>query len=128
LNGASYICKEDGKFYRQVGEVIHNYPDNIIGESWDPAFRLQPVRICKDFILGEDMKIKTPPPPPEKEGGSIKCNGVPSTVYRRYTTDKMLYPYPNPEIASSWDPNWPNAPSINCAGHHIGSPMKLKSV
>lgn len=58
------------------------------------------------------------------DGGAVKCDRNSGTVLR--FTDGKLRGYPNPEIASSWDPNWgKSAKIINCKDIPVGEPMGM---
>lgn len=69
-----------------------------------------------------------------KEGDPIKCisnlpNGLSEYTIYRYYGDGVLRPYPSPEIASSWDPNWGNPKLIDCKNVKVNAPLPLnKSV
>jgi len=74
------------------------------------------------------------PPPPVKisAGTSVKCSanelrGNENSVYRSME-DGTLAHYPNPEIASSWNPNWSeNIMEVDCEGFTKGEDVKMKS-
>jgi gas vesicle protein len=71
---------------------------------------------------GRERKLyinKVPPP----EGRSVRCVEDPKRVFR--WTDKQLRHYPSGKIASSWDPEWRDVVSLECAGLDIASPMSL---
>jgi hypothetical protein len=48
-------------------------------------------------------------------------------VYR-YTGNDTLQWYPNPDIASSWDPNWGTFKKIDCKGYRKGQDLASKYV
>lgn len=48
----------------------------------------------------------------------------PAGAVFRYVGNNMLRWYPNPDIADSWDPGWPNAKSIDCKGAIQGNNME----
>ena len=74
------------------------------------------------------------PSPPVKisAGTSVKCSanelrGNDNSVYRSME-DGTLAHYPNPEIASSWNPNWSeNIMEVDCEGFTKGEDVKMKS-
>lgn len=66
----------------------------------------------------------------EPLGSPVQCiaNDLgrgPGAVYR-VTGNKVLQWYPNPPIASSWDPNWPSNKGIDCAGYTLGPDLGMK--
>jgi hypothetical protein len=61
--------------------------------------------------------------PQMNEGQPVKCDENEETVYRY--TNKQLQAYPDPIIASSWDPAWNNFVEIDCSGIPIGPVMEL---
>lgn len=48
----------------------------------------------------------------------------PAGAVFRYVGNNELRWYPNPDIADSWDPGWPNAKSIDCKGATQGANME----
>ena len=70
-------------------------------------------------------------PLPFMEGQSIKCIEEGSSSIYRFTESQGRRWYPNPSIASSWDPeNWANPVLINCSdyGRYLrrGPPMQMQ--
>lgn len=64
-------------------------------------------------------------------GTPVNCNpelpnGVSGGVYR-YTGNKTLQWYPNPDIANSWDPNWSSTTSIDCSDYTRGEDMSMNN-
>ena len=62
-----------------------------------------------------------------KEGQAVKCsaaNPIPGGIFR--WEGNALRHYPNPAIASSWDPNWGSAQAIDCTGLKLELPMASK--
>ena len=59
------------------------------------------------------------------EGQAVKCskggNGNPASVYK-YTNHQVRW-YPNPEIATSYDPNWSAFITVDCSAFKIGAQM-----
>ena len=74
------------------------------------------------------------PPPPVKisAGTSVKCSanelrGREGSVYRSMEDGTLAW-YPNPEIASSWNPNWSKGIlDVDCKGFTKGEDVKMKS-
>jgi len=79
----------------------------------------------------------TPPPstpPPASVGANpgeaISCNGYnpkgAGAIYR-YDGDRKMRHYPNPDIADSWDPNWPSGVGrqIDCTGFTLGDDIQF---
>jgi hypothetical protein len=73
--------------------------------------------------------------PEIKRGGAVRCNidpkeggrGANYAVYRYEENDTLRW-YPNPEIASSWDPNWGAYKDIpDCSNLNVGTPMPHKN-
>ena len=67
----------------------------------------------------------TPVPVNANPGDAISCIGYnpkgPGAIYR-YDGNKAMRHYPNPSIASSWDPNWGSGANrkIDCTGFTLG--------
>jgi len=55
---------------------------------------------------------------------SVKCTDDPNKVYRY--ADGQLRWYPNPSVASSWDPNWTKITTLNCTNIPKGPTMEMK--
>ena len=51
----------------------------------------------------------------------------PAGAVFRYVGDNTLRWYPNPTVADSWDPGWPNYKTIDCEGAILGNNMEMKS-
>ncbi|KAJ0391799.1 hypothetical protein ATCC90586_006413 [Pythium insidiosum] len=66
-------------------------------------------------------------PRPSTEGQSVRCDGDPNpnNVYR--FTGGQLRLYPSPAIASSWDPSWNDAVTVDCSGVPRGPDMPNRS-
>ena len=56
------------------------------------------------------------------EGQAYKCSALEDAIYR-YTKGQLRV-YPNPTIASSWDPNWQTFNVIDCSSIHKGPPIE----
>ena len=81
----------------------------------------------------EPSPSNTPPPPIKISAGTpVQCSvndlrGSAGSVYRSME-DGTFSHYPNPEIASSWDPNWSeNIIQVDCKGFTKGEDLKKKS-
>lgn len=68
-----------------------------------------------NFTLGQPIMCSSNDP-----------NGRDNINVYRYMGDNTMNWYPNPPIASSWDPNWRNFSKINCNGLSTGPNMELK--
>ncbi len=75
------------------------------------------VNISTPLVVGSPITCKTDKPLP---------NGVPGGVYR-YTGNKTLQHYPNPDIANSWDSNWASASNIDCRNYRRGEDMTINN-
>ena len=74
------------------------------------------------YVLAYIMKLPTVHD--LTEGQPVKC-GTNYIVYRY--TGGILRAYPNPTIASSWDPNWGSRIiTIDCIGATFGADMEMK--
>ena len=67
-------------------------------------------------------------------GSAVQCEagdpiGAPNAAVYRYVGDNTLRHYPNPTIASSWDPNWASFTKIaDCTGVIKGTTLPHKTV
>jgi hypothetical protein len=107
--------------YRITNNERRWYPNPAIASSWDPDWR-QTYKVidCTGIPQGSNMIFNV------QEGQSIKCSATSHPVYR-YTNNERRW-YPNPAIASSWDPDWRQTYKvIDCTGIPSGLPMKLKT-
>ena len=122
---ANELRKSDGSIYRYVGnDTARWYPSPAIASSWDANWEKYDNIDCANMNLGpamaHNMTNKT-------IGAPIRCTanelrGSDGSIYR-YTGDNTLSHYPNPAIASSWDPNWGNWSNIDCANMKLGPEM-----
>jgi len=70
-----------------------------------------------------------------KDGQAVRCTvdakngkGANSAVYRYSKADGQLHWYPNPAIASSWDPNWQNFIQVpDCSSLTAGSTLDMNT-
>lgn len=65
------------------------------------------------------------------DGNPVRCNtadvGAGSGAVYRTTGTTTLRHYPNPEIASSWDPDWgTTTQEIDCTGFALGAAMQME--
>jgi Tectonin domain/WSC domain len=103
-NGQCFIGKDSD--YRKYGSKPENCSRTFLGGAWQNNVFVDPT-------------IDKP-----NEGASMKCIGDPIKVYR-YESGKRRH-YPNPAIASSWDPNWGNTHNHDCDFISEGPPMTMK--
>ena len=142
LEGTSVKCNSNSlpsnsrysalhNIYRYIGnKTLRWYPTPEIASSWDPKWNnpLNTVGIdCKDLTIGGDMKII--------DGATVKCianhptysSYTPGHKFRYDMANKRIQLYANPDIATSWDPDWMNAIGIDCKDATIGIPiMQIK--
>ncbi len=124
--GKDLILKSDCSCSKSTqAECVTNYPQelmlksNFTKEKCNASF---PCAECGVPVL-ETLSI----------GKSFKCNandvgaGKDSAVYR-YMGNNVLGWYPSPEIAASWNPNWSQITSIDCAGMTKGDALTKKGV
>ena len=63
----------------------------------------------------DELGRKTPSEYPP--GSSFRCKYGASSYHIVYRyANGVLYPYPSPTVAASWDPNWISAKAVNCTG------------
>jgi len=68
------------------------------------------------------------------EGDAVRCaidapggKGANTAVYRYGPEENTLHWYPNPDIASSWDPAWASFVTLpDCSGLTVGTDMAMK--
>ena len=122
VEGNSYKCSQSSlSVYRYTEGELRHYLGPEIASSWDPNWRTNySVIACDGIPRGFPMTYNA------VEGNSYKCSTSSSKVYR-YTEGELRW-YPNPVIASSWDPNWrTNYSVIACDGILRGFPMTYNS-
>jgi len=114
--------------YRYMGGTeLRHYPNPPIASSWDPDWATTFKKIdCEGLTEGEKMSYNA------EVGDPVQCNandvgsGANAAVYR-VEADNVLRHYPNPPIASSWDPDWGTTfKSIDCQGYTQGPAMAAK--
>ena len=115
--------------YRYMGGTeLRHYPNPPIASSWDPDWHGTYKKIdCKGLTEGDKM------PHNVTVGEPVQCNandvggGINAAVYR-VAEGGVLRHYPNPPIASSWDPDWHSTyKKIDCIGLTKGDNMAMKS-
>ena len=113
--------------YRYMGGTeLRHYPNPPIATSWDPNWNTFKTIDCDGLTEGEEMRYNV------EVGAPVQCNandvgsGVNAAVYR-VEADNVLRHYPNPPIASSWDPDWSSTyKKIDCQGYTQGPDMAAK--
>ena len=114
--------------YRYMGGTeLRHYPNPSIASSWDPDWGTTFKKIdCEGLTEGEKMSYNA------EVGDPVQCNandvgsGANAAVYR-VEADNVLRHYPNPPIASSWDPDWGTTfKKIDCQGYTQGPAMAAK--
>lgn len=117
--GSSVKCMGRIGVFRLWTNEIRMYPTIKIAESWDKRWESATELNCNERKIGHKM--------PHKEGSSVKCSDI-STNFIYRLMDDELRPYPNREIATSWDPTWETAHvKMKCKGLVIGPAMRQKS-
>ncbi|GLE08591.1 hypothetical protein PINS_up019876 [Pythium insidiosum] len=111
--------------YRYTNGTIRLYPNPPIAASWDPAWARPTVIDCLNVPRGPDMALKLPSPDGLPEGQAIKCDPNEANVYR--LTGGQRRWYPNPDIASSWDPQWGNFKVVDCSTLPRGDDMPMNT-
>jgi hypothetical protein len=120
--------------YRYSGNnTLNYYPTPEIASSWNPNWGSTVDIACNTYKLGDTAtKFNAAS---LKNGDAVGCasgkelpNGVPGGIYR-YVDDNVLRWYPNPDIASAWDPSWSSRIKwSDCTTYKAGEPMtKLMS-
>jgi hypothetical protein len=124
--------------YRTTGTAtLRAYPSPGIATSWDPDWATTAQGIdCTGFVRGPDMDENPAVADAFNarvaalgNGNPVRCNtadvgaGAGVAVYRT-TGTATLRPYPSPDIATSWDPDWATtAQGIDCTGFVRGDDM-----
>ena len=114
--------------YRYMGgDELRHYPNPPIATSWDPDWATTFKKIdCEGLTEGDKMHYNV------TVGEPVQCNandvggGLNAAVYR-VTEGGVLRHYPNPPIATSWDPDWSTTfKKIDCIGLTKGDNMAMK--
>jgi hypothetical protein len=114
--------------YRYMGgDKLRWYPDPPIASSWDPDWSTTFKKIdCAGLTAGELMPYNVTVGEPVQCTANDVGSGVNAAVYR-VEENGVLRWYPNPPIASSWDPDWSTTfKKINCAGLTAGDQLAAK--
>lgn len=80
-------------------------------------------------VTNDEAKLfpmSSSPVPGLPREGSYRCRDNVRAVYKY--NDGMLRPYPNPDIAKSWDSDWAFSPVVNCDGIPRGEPMPMNTM
>jgi hypothetical protein len=122
---ANELRGANNSIYRYIGrDTARWYPSPNIAASWDPNWDKYSDVNCTNMRLGPDMAYNIKDKP---IGAPIRCianelRGVNGSIYRNIGESTLSW-YPNPEIASSWDPNWGNYSEIDCRDLTLGPNM-----
>jgi hypothetical protein len=131
-----------GAVYRVDGatNVLRHYPNPDIAASWDPNWASAEPIDCIGFVKGDDMPKNPAAVAAEAfaarvaalgDGNPVRCDtadvgGGPGAVYRTTGTSTLRH-YPNPTIATSWDPDWgTTTQGIDCTGFVLGADMDME--
>ena len=111
----------------EAGKKLRHYPNPPIATSWDPDWGSTYKKIdCDGLTEGEKMSYNTIVGDPVQCTANDVGSGVNAAVYR-VEADNVLRHYPNPPIASSWDPDWGTTfKKIDCQGYTQGPAMAAK--
>ena len=122
---ANELRNSNGSIYRYIGKgTARWYPSPNIASSWDPNWGKYDSIDCANMRLGPDMTYNIASKP---IGAPIRCianelRGVNGSIYRNVGESTLSW-YPDPDIASSWDPNWGQYSEIDCRGLTLGPAM-----
>ena len=124
-NGASIVCSNmmPVTVFLLVDDTIYGFPNPTIASSWDPKWIEFKTINCTSLARGPALALK-PAPVALTEGLAVKCADKPSNAIFRYTANEIRL-YPDHNIASSWDPVWPQFKNIDCTGIKVGTPMAM---
>jgi hypothetical protein len=108
----------------EAGKKLRHYPNPPIATSWDADWGTTFEKIdCTGFTQGPSMAHNVTVGTPVQCTANDVGSGVNSAVYR-VEAGKKLRHYPNPPIASSWDPDWGTTfKKIDCQGFTQGPSM-----
>jgi hypothetical protein len=134
--GAGAVYWVDG-----ATNVLRHYPNPEIATSWDPDWGTTTQDIdCIGFVKGDDMPKNPVVVAAEAfaarvadlgDGNPVSCDTAdvgagPGAVYRTTGTTTLRH-YPNPTIATSWDPDWgTTTQGIDCTGFVLGDDMEME--
>ena len=112
--------------------LFRHYPNPTIASSWDPDWgsTYKKLPSCKGVTIGEPMNynFESTLRAPYQCASDDPLDAPNSAVYRNMGNGLFRH-YPNPTIASSWDPDWGSTykklPS--CKGVTIGEPMSMNT-
>ena len=102
--------------------TVRHYTNPTVASSWDPNWGTPQSIDCYGMTVGTDMPMN----PNIADGQAVACStnapaGYPAGAVCRYSS-AMVQWYPNPPIASSWDPNWGTSwVGIDCTSFQMGS-------
>ncbi|TMW67389.1 hypothetical protein Poli38472_011009 [Pythium oligandrum] len=120
--GQAIKCNPDeAAVYRLTNGQRRWYPDPPIATSWDANWGKFLVVDCSSLPRGDDMPYNTVSPSKVPDGQAVKCDYRRPDVYR-FTGGGVRW-YPNPEIATSWDPNWGKFFFMDCTSVPRGKDM-----
>ena len=114
--------------YRYMGGTeLRHYPNPPIATSWDPDWGTTYKKIdCDGLTEGEKMSYNATVGDPVQCTANDVGSGANAAVYR-VEADNVLRHYPNPPIATSWDPDWGTTyKKIDCYGFTQGAAMAAK--
>lgn len=123
-DGQAVRCDVGPSIYRYMNGSVRLYPDPEIAASWDQQWGNPILVNCSSFLQGPDMITRLPPPTGLPEGYAVKCDPRSPNVFR--LTGGEVRWYPDPTIATSWDPEWVHFATVDCSSLPRGKDMKFK--
>lgn len=112
------------EIYRYTNGTLRRYSDPKIAESWSPGEWVSAIAAdCSQLRKGPDMDFKPAPLTNLFEGQTIRCGGNDGLWYRFACGEVRMYP--DTTVASSWDPNWRSAVSVDCSSLRFGDNMEF---
>lgn len=125
-DGQAVKCDNGPNIYRFMNGSIRWYPDPSIAASWDQQWANPILLNCSSFSQGPAMPPRLPPPTGLPEGYAVKCDPSSPNVFR--LTGGEVRWYPDPIIATSWDPEWQHFATIDCTFHGLtrGKDMEFR--
>ena len=124
--------EDNRNVYRWDGSSLELFKSPGVADSWDPNWRTNKKNFdsCFGIPVGQDIRYKYEN---FASGDLVQCRaddpkGDTNNVYR--WDGQRLELFPNPGIATSWDPNWrTNKKNLdNCIGIPVGNDLGVKSV